>query len=223
MTKEEYLAEQNIKKEEAKLRKENKRPKIYKKEKLHKRNHECISHLNKITLVLDEKNQLDFEAINLLELCEAKGYNTETLDAIDLHIEHNIMPIPANYKFHVISDKGTKAEITCVVKKARNKYNNKKVVVEDIPFDSKKEANHYLELKALEDDGKINGLELQKVFMLIPKQADERPVTYVADFYYKTTDGQEIVEDTKGWRTSNYIIKRKMFKYFYPNIIFTEI
>lgn len=46
----------------------------------------------------------------------------------------------------------------------------------------------------------------------------EKAVGYVADFVYeeKTTDGwQEVVEDVKGFRTHDYIIKRKLMLWRY--------
>ena len=43
----------------------------------------------------------------------------------------------------------------------------------------------------------------------------ERPVTYIADFVYTDADGQTIVEDTKGFRTDAYIIKRKLLLLMY--------
>lgn len=94
------------------------------------------------------------------------------------------------------------------------KYRNKKTVQDGITFDSKKEARRYAELKMLERAGEIDTLTLQPKFTLIPSQrrADgkaERPVVYVADFMYRE-GGQFVVEDTKGYRTPDYIIKRKL-------------
>lgn len=98
---------------------------------------------------------------------------------------------------------------------ARPKYGNKKVTVDGIVFDSKREAKRYAELKLLERAGKITGLELQTKYMLIPAQKGpdgkviERDVIYKADFVYKQ-NGQTVVEDTKGVHTKDYIIKRKL-------------
>lgn len=96
-----------------------------------------------------------------------------------------------------------------------NKYKNKKVVVDNILFDSKKEANYYIYLKMLEDAGKIVDLELQKRFILQQgfKLHDKtyRAITYVADFVYKDSQGQVHVVDTKGYRTEVYKIKKKLF------------
>ncbi len=100
----------------------------------------------------------------------------------------------------------------------KNKYKNTKIVFDGIQFASKREARRYIELSALQQAGKILNLELQKKFVLIPSQyavvngkrkCVERECSYISDFvYYK--DGQQIVEDTKGYRTPEYKIKRKL-------------
>lgn len=82
--------------------------------------------------------------------------------------------------------------------------------------DSKKEAARCNELHMLEKAGVISDLKVQKKFELIPSQKfktmpNERPCSYIADFtYFK--DGVFIIEDAKGYRTSEYIIKRKLLK-----------
>ena len=96
-----------------------------------------------------------------------------------------------------------------------SKYKNKKVVVDNILFDSKKEANYYTKLKILRDAGKISGLRLQEKFILQPSfklnGKTYRAITYVADFVYKDSQGQVHVVDTKGYRTEVYKIKKKLF------------
>lgn len=94
------------------------------------------------------------------------------------------------------------------------KYHNKKVKVYGIEFDSKKEAARYLVLRDEQKRGLITDLRLQVPFVLIPSQKrddgkTERPCKYVADFVY-TRNGKTIVEDTKGFKTGEYIIKRKL-------------
>ena len=99
-----------------------------------------------------------------------------------------------------------------------SKYKSKKVTVNGITFDSKKEGNRYLELTLLEKAGKIKDLKCQVKYVLIPSQkidgkVVERPCTYVADFVY--TQGDDvIVEDVKGYRKgtaySVFTIKRKL-------------
>jgi len=102
------------------------------------------------------------------------------------------------------------------------KYNNSKVIVDGIKFDSKKEAQRYSELKLLEKAKQIYDLKLQVPFELIPKQKDERAVKYIADFVYYE-NGTKIVEDTKGFKTKDYIIKRKLFKHKYTDCEFREV
>ena len=63
-----------------------------------------------------------------------------------------------------------------------SKYHSKKTEVDGILFDSKKEAERYKTLSLWEKAGTIKGLEIQKRFELLPKQLDERAVTYRADF-----------------------------------------
>lgn len=96
-----------------------------------------------------------------------------------------------------------------------NKYHAKKVKTKDGTFDSRAEHGRYLWLKAELDGGLISDLERQVPFTLIPAQrgADgkvkERACIYYADFVYYR-DGKMIVEDVKGVKTPEYIIKRKL-------------
>ncbi|WP_033471001.1 DUF1064 domain-containing protein [Bordetella bronchiseptica] len=94
------------------------------------------------------------------------------------------------------------------------KYGNRKTVLDGITFASKLEAKRYGELRMLQRAGRISDLTLQPKFELIPSQRNadgkaERPVTYVGDFSY-IEDGRRVVEDAKGMRTRDYIIKRKL-------------
>ncbi len=96
----------------------------------------------------------------------------------------------------------------------RSKYKAKKSTVDGITFDSQKEAGRFRELSLLERAGKITELETQVKFELIPSQkvdgkVVERACNYVADFVY-VQDGKKVVEDTKGYKTKEYIIKRKL-------------
>lgn len=103
-----------------------------------------------------------------------------------------------------------------------NKYHAKKCVIDGISFDSRREARRYTELKTLRQAGEISALKLQEPFELVPKQRGERAVTYRADFVYME-GGALVVEDVKGMKTKDYIIKRKLFKWRYPNIEFREV
>ena len=96
------------------------------------------------------------------------------------------------------------------------KYHNRKITTQDGTFDSLKEYRRWQELKILQKAGAISDLQRQGTFVLIPNQRDqrtgellERAVKYVADFVY-SDEGFTIVEDTKGVRTKEYVIKRKL-------------
>lgn len=106
------------------------------------------------------------------------------------------------------------------------KYGNKKVIVDGLKFDSRKEARRYSELKLLERAGQITDLKTQQKFELLPSQkingkVAERPLNYIADFVYKE-NGKTVVEDTKGFKTKEYIIKRKLMLYIH-NIRIKEV
>ncbi len=83
-------------------------------------------------------------------------------------------------------------------------------------YDSKKEYYRAQQLKLWLKAGVISDLREQVVFLLIPSQIngegiEEKPVKYKADFVYiDNATGQTVVEDTKGFRTPEYIIKRKL-------------
>lgn len=103
-----------------------------------------------------------------------------------------------------------------------SKYRNKKIAYNGEIFDSKKEYKRYTELLTLQKAGKIKGLERQVKFTLIPAQRDkdkkllERECSYYADFVYTDCQtGQTIIEDAKGVRTPEYIIKRKLMLLMY--------
>lgn len=98
----------------------------------------------------------------------------------------------------------------------RSKYRAKKTVVDGITFDSRKEADRYLVLKGMEEDGLIENLRRQVRYELVPAFDVDgkhyRPVYYVADFVYMDKEtGKEVVEDVKGMRTDVYRLKSKLF------------
>ena len=109
----------------------------------------------------------------------------------------------------------------------RHKYNAKKIKIDEIEFDSKKEAKRYLELKMLEKAGKIKNLKLQPLFLLQEgfyyRGKAIRQITYRADFEYVDEKGNKVVEDVKGVKTDVYKLKKKLFLKKYPDVIFKEI
>lgn len=95
------------------------------------------------------------------------------------------------------------------------KYHSRKVTVDGIAFDSHREAKRYRELYLLQRAGLISDLRTQVKYTLIPAQkkpsgGTERACTYTADFVYRNKSGKEIVEDAKGVRTQQYIVRRKL-------------
>lgn len=108
-----------------------------------------------------------------------------------------------------LSSRGSKAKKT-------SKYNAKKVRIDGILFDSKLEGNRYLELKQLLSLGVISDLETHKKYPLIVNGLEV--TTYEADFVYKK-NGIEVLEDTKGFLTKEYKIKKKLMKAIYDKDI----
>lgn len=119
-----------------------------------------------------------------------------------------------------------------IYRSSKLKYGSKKTILDGIAFDSKKEANRWAELKILEKAGKIEDLRRQVKFVLIPAQYEdstevyqrgankgkpkrgkllEHECCYICDFAYRSTaTDRMVVEDTKGFKTKDYIIKRKL-------------
>lgn len=97
----------------------------------------------------------------------------------------------------------------------KSKYNNVKSDFDGKKFDSNKEKNRYIELKALEQKGEISELHEQVKFTFAHN--DVKICSYVADFTYNK-NGKEIVEDVKSEVTRKlpvYRIKKKLMKSFY--------
>ena len=88
--------------------------------------------------------------------------------------------------------------------------------------------HRHQELLLLERAGKISDLQRQVEFPLLPTQREtimkngvlrqgkvlERGVVYTADFVYME-NGHKVVEDVKGVKTRDYILRRKMMLYFH--------
>lgn len=134
--------------------------------------------------------------------------------------------------------------------KPQNKYNaEKKICAYGHRHDSILEAKRCEELHLLEKSGAIEGLELQKSFLIIPgiyeevetkevykvgekkgqnktkKVCIERPSYYKADFvYYDKKINKTVIEDSKGKKLKEYILKRKLVRHQYcnENTIFIE-
>lgn len=111
----------------------------------------------------------------------------------------------------------------------KSKYGNKKAKHDGMVFDSRRERNRYIILSALQRAGEISDLRMQVTYELLPaiyemeekqlktkvkkvQRCAQRAVHYIADFVYKDKEGNEVVEDTKGMRTKEYLLKKKMMR-----------
>ena len=107
------------------------------------------------------------------------------------------------------------------------KYGNRKTTVNGIEFDSKREANRYVELTYLLRAGLIKDLQTQVPYVLMDGFRKDgravRAITYIADFIYTDEHGKTVVEDAKGHRTKEYLIKKKLFEWRYPELTISEV
>lgn len=112
-----------------------------------------------------------------------------------------------------------------------NKFNNKKVEVNGIKFDSKMEADYYLYILEMCEEGIVDEFELQPEFVLqegfTKRGLKFLPIKYKADFELWFADGTNYVVDIKGFETADFKIKKKMFEKRYPQelklITFSQI
>ena len=112
----------------------------------------------------------------------------------------------------------------------KNKYNARKTTVCGYTFDSKREAEVYLELLAQKQAGKIVRIGFQPSYTLLAGFKDntgknQKPITYTADFFVAYADGRNEVIEVKGMRTRDYLLRKKMFLHMMrdTDIIFREV
>jgi hypothetical protein len=94
-------------------------------------------------------------------------------------------------------------------RKGSNKYGAVRTVFGDQTFDSRRECERWISLRALERAGEISDLKRQVRFPL--EVFGKLICTYVADFTYRDKAGAFVVEDSKGHRTREYVNKAKLF------------
>lgn len=116
----------------------------------------------------------------------------------------------------------------------KNKYGNKKLSLDGVVWDSKREYQRWIVLEKAQSEGLISGLERQPKFELLPgirekyvkhlktknkvcERTIQLPINYTADFrYFK--DGKEVIEDVKASAymiPKEFVLKEKMFRYKY--------
>lgn len=101
-------------------------------------------------------------------------------------------------------------------KTKKSKYRSNKISIDGHTFDSQKEADYYCELKIKLQANEINGFCMQPIFMLAPG------LKYKADFIVFNKDNSTQIIDVKGFKTKEYIAKKKVFEDKY-NLKITEI
>jgi len=108
-----------------------------------------------------------------------------------------------------------------------SKYRAKKTTVDNIVFDSKAEADYYVELKLLKRAKKIKDFDLQPEYVLVEPFKKNgktfRAVKYIADFLVTNLDGSEEVVDVKGMATPVYRLKKTLFESKYPHLTIKEV
>lgn len=109
----------------------------------------------------------------------------------------------------------TKEQYEAMVKgKGKNKYNAKKTTIDGIKFDSLLEGRRYQYLKLLEQSGEISGLICHPSWTIVVN--GERICKYTADFeYWDHGTSKAVIEDTKGRKTRDYVIRVKLLKAVY--------
>ncbi|MBC1643214.1 DUF1064 domain-containing protein [Listeria welshimeri] len=105
----------------------------------------------------------------------------------------------------------------------RSKYNVKKVVIDNIKFDSKAESAYYQQLKLLKMSGEVVSFDLQPEFILqdsfVKNGKKYHAIKYRADFLVRYKDGHEELIDVKGMLTKEFRIKQKLFELRYMQSI----
>ena len=111
-----------------------------------------------------------------------------------------------------------------------NKYNARKTTVCGHTFDSRREAEIYLDLLSRKQAGEIVRIELQPSYTLLEAFRDntgkkQRAITYTADFFVTYADGHAEVIEVKGVRTRDYLLRKKLFLYTMreKDILFREV
>ena len=93
-----------------------------------------------------------------------------------------------------------------------SKYHNVKTTVDGIEFDSKAEAARYSELKILKKAGVIRSFARQPSFLF------SSGIRYRPDFIVWGLAGAVWVEDVKGVKTKEFLLKQKIWKSEYPDM-----
>ena len=115
-------------------------------------------------------------------------------------------------------------------RKKANKYNARKTTVCGHTFDSRREAEIYLDLLSRKQHGEILRIGFQPQYTLLEGFKDntgkkQKPITYTADFFVTYADGRSEVIEVKGVRTRDYLLRKKLFLHMMrdTDIVFREV
>jgi hypothetical protein len=106
-----------------------------------------------------------------------------------------------------------KSTLDAIAAPKKNKHNAKKVVIDNITFDSKHEGARYSELKLMLGAGLISDLKIHPVYPIVYKET--RICDVILDFAYSKPNSVRIYEDAKGQDTDYSRLKRKLVEAFY--------
>ena len=125
---------------------------------------------------------------------------------------------------------GNVMSLVRVQSRKKNKYNARKTVMCGHEFDSKREAEVYLELLAQKQAGEIVRIGFQPSYTLLEGFRDnqgkqQKPITYTPDFLVEYDDGRREVIEVKGVKTRDYLLRKKLFLYMMrkTDIVFREV
>lgn len=110
----------------------------------------------------------------------------------------------------------------------KNKFNNRKIIINGVKYDSKHEYERWKELELLNNIREITDLQFQVKFSICPKAPNvrgSRERFYIADFVYTRSDGTKVIEDAKSPITKKdktYRLKKQLVQVLYPEYTFIE-
>ena len=125
---------------------------------------------------------------------------------------------------------GNVMRLVRVQSRKKNKYNARKTVMCGRTFDSKREAEVYLELLTQKQAGEIVRIGFQPSYTLLAGFTDnqgnkQKPITYTADFFVTYVDGHSEVIEVKGVKTRDYLLRKKLFLHMMreTDVVFREV
>ncbi|KZR60020.1 DUF1064 domain-containing protein [Pseudobacillus badius] len=105
----------------------------------------------------------------------------------------------------------------------KSKHSTKKVIIDDLTFESKSKAGYYENLKQIQENDQILFFRTQPRYLLQEAFTKNgvlyEQIEYAADFEVHHKDGSIEVIDIKGAETEAFKIKRKLFEKKYPHIL----